>query len=309
VYQHLEYFAFGETFVEEHSNTNRTPYLFNGKELDDETGLYYYGARYYDARTSIWVSVDPLADKMPSWSPYNYCFSNPVILADPDGRKPTPREAAAMAAHIYGDKPDKLLRGGWHVSTREIQGVAYNDPKTGLRSALYERTITSGKNKGKVEYAYVTAGTEAQLADVKADVVQPLGVSAQYKQSVDNARKISNELKKTDSELTYTGHSLGGGEAAANAYATGRDAITFNAAGVSATTVRANGGTAGVLGKDFNIDAYYMLSDPLNDAQDASWMMPKVNGERHPMMPTDFASFYNGHSMESVLKWFGLDEE
>ena len=45
VYQHLEYFAFGETFVEEHSNTERTPYLFNGKELDEETGLYYYGAR------------------------------------------------------------------------------------------------------------------------------------------------------------------------------------------------------------------------------------------------------------------------
>jgi RHS repeat-associated protein len=75
VYQHLEYFAFGETFVEEHSNTNRTPYLYNGKvgaqrksrllagELDEETGLYYYGARYYDARTSVWLSVDPLAGK------------------------------------------------------------------------------------------------------------------------------------------------------------------------------------------------------------------------------------------------------
>jgi RHS repeat-associated protein len=63
VYQHLEYFAFGETFVEEHSNTNRTPFLYNGKELDDETGLYYYGARYYDARTSVWLAVDPLAEE------------------------------------------------------------------------------------------------------------------------------------------------------------------------------------------------------------------------------------------------------
>ena len=43
VYQHLEYFPFGETFVEEHANQQRTPYLYNGKELDDETGLYYYG--------------------------------------------------------------------------------------------------------------------------------------------------------------------------------------------------------------------------------------------------------------------------
>lgn len=61
VTQHLEYFAFGETFLEEHSNTETTPYLFNGKELDEETGLYYYGARYYDGKTSIWASVDPLA--------------------------------------------------------------------------------------------------------------------------------------------------------------------------------------------------------------------------------------------------------
>ncbi|CAA9225514.1 MAG: Enoyl-CoA hydratase [uncultured Cytophagales bacterium] len=88
VYQHLEYFAFGETFVEEHSNTHRTPYLFNGKELDDETGLYYYGARYYDPRTSIFQSIDPLAEKYPAWNPYCYALNNPVKLIDPDGREP-----------------------------------------------------------------------------------------------------------------------------------------------------------------------------------------------------------------------------
>jgi RHS repeat-associated protein len=90
VYQHLEYFAFGETFVEEHSNTNRTPYLYNGKELDDETGLYYYGARYYDARASIWVSVDPKAADYPSYSPYAFNFGNPINFVDVDGREGVP---------------------------------------------------------------------------------------------------------------------------------------------------------------------------------------------------------------------------
>ncbi|HTI91719.1 MAG TPA: SpvB/TcaC N-terminal domain-containing protein [Puia sp.] len=89
VYQHLEYFAFGETFVEEHSNTERVPYLFNGKELDQETGLYYYGARYYDPRTSIWQSVDPMAEKMAGWSPYNYGFNNPIRFIDPEGLRPS----------------------------------------------------------------------------------------------------------------------------------------------------------------------------------------------------------------------------
>ncbi len=108
VYQHLEYFAYGETFVEEHSNTNRTPYLFNGKELDDETGLYYYGARYYDPRTSIWQSVDQMAEKFPGLSPYNYGLNNPIKFIDPDGnevepsdatRTPTPRNLVGTFLH------------------------------------------------------------------------------------------------------------------------------------------------------------------------------------------------------------------
>jgi RHS repeat-associated protein len=85
VYQHLEYFAFGETFVEEHSNTDRTPYLYNGKELDEETGLYYYGARYYDARISVWLGVDPLAEKYSGINSYAYVFNNPLRYIDPTG--------------------------------------------------------------------------------------------------------------------------------------------------------------------------------------------------------------------------------
>ncbi|MGG8495190.1 SpvB/TcaC N-terminal domain-containing protein [Tenacibaculum sp. TC6] len=88
VTQHIEYFAFGETFLEEHSNTERTPYLFNGKELDEETGLYYYGNRYYDPHTSVWQSVDPLAEKFPNRSPYSYSFQNPVKYTDPNGELP-----------------------------------------------------------------------------------------------------------------------------------------------------------------------------------------------------------------------------
>ena len=74
--------------IEQHSYsgdyTNR--YKFNGKELDEETGFYYYGARYYNPKFSIWLSVDPLAEKFPNVNPYVYCNDNPVNLVDPDGR-------------------------------------------------------------------------------------------------------------------------------------------------------------------------------------------------------------------------------
>ena len=83
--QHTEYIAFGEVLFEEHSTSKTMPYLFNGKELDTETGLYYYGARYYDPRVSIFLNVDPLAEK--TMTPYAYTNNNPINLIDPTGMK------------------------------------------------------------------------------------------------------------------------------------------------------------------------------------------------------------------------------
>lgn len=77
-----------ETFVDEHSTTNKMPYLFNGKELDYEIGLYYYGARYYDPKTSLWLNVDPLAEKYPEVSPYTHTLNNPIKYIDPTGMEP-----------------------------------------------------------------------------------------------------------------------------------------------------------------------------------------------------------------------------
>ena len=57
-----------------------------GKERDSETGFSYFGARYYDSDILTgWLSVDPMADKYPSLSPYNYCNWNPVKIIDPNG--------------------------------------------------------------------------------------------------------------------------------------------------------------------------------------------------------------------------------
>ena len=95
--QHTEYIAFGEVLFEEHSTSRTMPYLFNGKELDTETGLYYYGARYYDPRVSLWLNVDPLAEK--TMTPYAYTNNNPIMLVDPTG----------MASESYGPGP----KGSW----------------------------------------------------------------------------------------------------------------------------------------------------------------------------------------------------
>jgi RHS repeat-associated protein len=98
LYEHMQYFPSGEPWVDQRSNTERLPYLFSGKELDQETGLSYFGARYYDPRTGFWASADPAStDYLDGagvggvYTPinlatYTYAAHNPLRFVDPDGR-------------------------------------------------------------------------------------------------------------------------------------------------------------------------------------------------------------------------------
>jgi RHS repeat-associated protein len=86
IFQHLQYLPYGELFVSQRNSDDfDSRYKFTAKELDNETSYTYFGARYYDADLSSWLSVDPLSDKYPSTSAYMYCSGNPVKLIDPNG--------------------------------------------------------------------------------------------------------------------------------------------------------------------------------------------------------------------------------
>jgi RHS repeat-associated protein len=60
-------------------------FRFNGKEWDEETGNFYYGARYYDPKISVWLSVDPKAASFPAFTPYDMLLNNPLMMVDPGG--------------------------------------------------------------------------------------------------------------------------------------------------------------------------------------------------------------------------------
>jgi RHS repeat-associated protein len=84
-YQFLLYLPFGETLAEQKSGGFSTQYRFNGKEQDQMTGLYNYGARFYDPMVSGWLSVDPFAEKYPTMTAYNYVANNPLNYIDLKG--------------------------------------------------------------------------------------------------------------------------------------------------------------------------------------------------------------------------------
>ena len=83
--QYDAYLPYGELLVDEHSSSEDMPYKFNGKEMDAETGLYYYGARYMNPVTSLWYGVDPLTEDYENISSYLYCHANPLVMIDPTG--------------------------------------------------------------------------------------------------------------------------------------------------------------------------------------------------------------------------------
>ena len=85
--QYDAYLPYGELLVDEHSSSEDLPYKFNGKQFDEETGLYYYGARYLNPMTSLWYGVDPLAEKYVTTGGYIYTLDNPIRMIDLDGRE------------------------------------------------------------------------------------------------------------------------------------------------------------------------------------------------------------------------------
>ncbi|MDR1896571.1 MAG: RHS repeat-associated core domain-containing protein, partial [Prevotellaceae bacterium] len=118
VYEHLEYTPYGELWVEhaeqDKASVDKTVFRFTGKERDGETGLYYYGARYLNPQTGLWLSADPAMGEYVPQAPindeakkangnlpgmggvfntvnlhvYHYAGNNPVKYTDPDGRMP-----------------------------------------------------------------------------------------------------------------------------------------------------------------------------------------------------------------------------
>ena len=84
--QYIHYAPFGELMDNQRVDSYDERFKFTGKERDEESGYDYFGARYYTSNLSMWLSVDPLADKYPNISPYAYCAWNPMKYVDPNGK-------------------------------------------------------------------------------------------------------------------------------------------------------------------------------------------------------------------------------
>ena len=135
-YEHIEYTPYGELWIEETApGVDKLPFRFTGKELDTETGLYYYGARYLDPKYSRWLSGDPaLNDYMAgssvgeggiyntvNLSVYHYGGNNPVKYVDPDGRE---LYNSSITLDEYNDSSFLKQQYTW----KQVQGYFEQNP-------------------------------------------------------------------------------------------------------------------------------------------------------------------------------------
>jgi|GEM_PF-785427 len=185
----LGYMPYGETLLDLSHTHYETPYQFTVYEKDQETGLHYAEARYYDSWLSIFNSTDPMWYKYPSLSPYAYCGNNPIMITDKTGMKWNPESEKFGDALINdlntirdnienamikakGNKLNRLQQqfDNIQASITELEQMRDDNDQTfsfaiSNRDGEGEGGLTIKRPDGVIEMQIPTGGTNIQPTD------------------------------------------------------------------------------------------------------------------------------------------------
>jgi RHS repeat-associated protein len=183
----LVYLPYGETASDHSSGSDVVTRKFTGQELDEETGLYNYGARYYDPALGRFLSADSIVPSLAdgqSFNRYSYVRDNPIVYVDPTGHffeyigNKIQQAADWLGAKItagmtaFGRFVGKAYEYGWQM----VKGMAH-DPMTALALTL---ALVSGNVLMfvKATLMAIAATSIAMAAGVRNPVVLSLIAAA-----------------------------------------------------------------------------------------------------------------------------------
>ena len=213
--QYDAYLPYGELLVDEHSSSEDLPYKFNGKQFDEETGLYYYGARYMNPITSLWYGVDPLAEKLPLTSVYSYCMANPIKLVENDGRFPRKWQAQlsrwfynifhkTKASEIYENKEAQNPKFRYTYNT-----FSSPNDKEFVITSNYKFDTKWTKDAQNVGDGMAIGGYAATLTGIGAEVGAPLAAIGNTISALGSGTEIALNLLNGDYGDSFKGIAYG----------------------------------------------------------------------------------------------------
>ena len=171
------YYPFGGIFA---NSTSVQPYKYNGKELDTKKGLnwYDYGARHYDAAVGRFATVDPMAEKYYSMSPYAYCGNEPISRIDPDGKD-------------------------WRIQTHYNKDTGKIEYKITVRAVLINNSSNQELDMKKLTELIVNQVNTAYTSSSDDEFVSTIDLQLRAVNSVDDIKEYEHVLQIVDQgELT-----------------------------------------------------------------------------------------------------------
>ena len=164
-----DYYPFGLLMPGRDSQSgSETKEKFTGKERDTETGLAYFGARYYWAGGGRWWSVDPLMNIYPSLSSYTYVANNPLIIIDPAG------ETWYIISETYEEIEEYTDENG-EIKTRTVTKTRYrlewvDDGKNAVVTTTSD-IVNAYTNNGEIDWSAVSNASGSNVYEINGYVV------------------------------------------------------------------------------------------------------------------------------------------
>lgn len=160
VISYEEYHPYGTTAYQARNTAIKAAdkrYRYTGKERDEESGLYYYGARYYSAWLGRWENCDPMGLTEGS-NFYNYVSCNPIGLIDPDGMQPRP-PVPVPGQTPYNFVSESPALSNWQKAMNDVLEPRFKGGSIEKNLSGFEKYVESlPKGSGK------TPGTQSNYA-------------------------------------------------------------------------------------------------------------------------------------------------